>query len=58
MRVMTIREFLRGGYKDVTEMTLITNHGRPMGTWMPQSDALERNKRTRSQKSLSMNKTA
>lgn len=58
MRVMTIREFLRGGYQDLKELTLITNHGRPIGTWMPQADAHERVKKTRSQKSLSMDKSA
>ena len=30
-----MREFLRGGYKDIREMTLITNHGRPVATWNP-----------------------
>lgn len=35
MKVMQIREFLRGGYKDIREMTLITNHGRPVATWNP-----------------------
>lgn len=35
MKVMSIREFLRGGYRGINEMTVITNHGRPVGTWMP-----------------------
>ncbi len=42
MKVMSVRDFLRGGYQDLTEMTLITNHGRPVGTWMPQTDGSAR----------------
>lgn len=42
MKTIGIREFLRGGYKDLDELTLITNHGRPMATWMPQSHAGKR----------------
>ena len=40
MKTMKIRDFLRGGYKDITEMTVITHHGAPLATWMPQK-ALE-----------------
>lgn len=32
---MHIREFLRGGYKNITEPTIITKHGRPVATWQP-----------------------
>lgn len=39
---MPMREFLRGGYRDLKELTLITNHGRPVATWMPQSNARKR----------------
>ena len=42
MKTMTMRQFLRGGYREATEMTLITNHGRPYGTWMPQQHARPR----------------
>lgn len=42
MKTMAIREFLRGGYQDLDELTLITNHGRPLATWMPQSHARKR----------------
>lgn len=42
MKTMAIREFLRGGYQELDEMTLITNHGRPLATWMPQSHARKR----------------
>lgn len=42
MKTMQMREFLRGGYKRIDEMTLITNHGRPVATWMPQSHMRER----------------
>jgi hypothetical protein len=37
-----MREFLRGGYKHITELTLITNHGNPVATWMPQKHAKKR----------------
>jgi hypothetical protein len=42
MKTMQMREFLRGGYKTIDEMTLITNHGRPIATWMPQIHAKKR----------------
>lgn len=35
MKSMHIRDFLRGGYKDITEPTLITKHDRPIATWRP-----------------------
>ena len=44
MKTMPVRIFLRGGYKDLTELTLITHHGRPIATWMPQQDAKARRK--------------
>jgi hypothetical protein len=30
-----MREFLRGGYKDLTETTVVSNHGRPVFTVFP-----------------------
>ena len=42
MKTMQMRTFLRGGYKDLKEMTLITNHGNPVATWMPQTHAKAR----------------
>jgi hypothetical protein len=30
MRWMTMREFLRGGYQDLDEMTVVASHGRPV----------------------------
>jgi antitoxin (DNA-binding transcriptional repressor) of toxin-antitoxin stability system len=42
MKTMQMREFLRGGYKNIKEMTLITNHGNPVATWMPQTHAKKR----------------
>lgn len=41
MRVMPMREFLRGGYRGIKEMTVVTNHGRPVGTWVPQAATRE-----------------
>ena len=38
-KTMPMRVFLRGGYKDIKELTVITNHGRPVATWMPQTHA-------------------
>lgn len=35
MKSMHIRDFLRGGYKDIKEPTQITKHGRAVATWMP-----------------------
>jgi hypothetical protein len=32
---MPVREFLRGGYKDITETTVVSNHGRPVFTVLP-----------------------
>ncbi len=42
MKTMKIRDFLRGGYKDITELTVITHHGAPIATWMPQTDMRDR----------------
>jgi antitoxin (DNA-binding transcriptional repressor) of toxin-antitoxin stability system len=42
MKTMPMREFLRGGYKNITELTLITNHGKPVATWMPQTHGKKR----------------
>lgn len=35
MKHMPIREFLRGGYRDVDDVTVISNHGRPVFTVFP-----------------------
>lgn len=35
MKTMHMRDFLRGGYKDITEPTQITKHGRQVATWVP-----------------------
>ena len=35
MKVMTVRDFLRGGYKTLTEPTLISKHGVPYFTVFP-----------------------
>lgn len=42
MKTMQMRAFLRGGYKQIDEMTLITNHGNPVATWMPQKHSKKR----------------
>lgn len=34
-RWMSVRDFLRGGYRNITEPTVIANHGRPIFTVMP-----------------------
>lgn len=36
MKWMSVREFLRGGYKTITEPTVVANHGRPAFTVFPQ----------------------
>lgn len=35
MKVMSVRDFLRGGYKTLKEPTLISRHGIPMFTVFP-----------------------
>jgi hypothetical protein len=35
MKSMHVRDFLRGAYKTIVEATVITRHGRPLGTWFP-----------------------
>jgi hypothetical protein len=35
MRSIQIRDFLRGEYKNIKEVTVVTKHGRPVGTWVP-----------------------
>ena len=42
MKVMQMREFLRGGYKDITELTLVTNHSRPAFTVNPHTTKRKR----------------
>lgn len=32
---MSVRDFLRGGYKRIEEPTVITKHKRPVGMWLP-----------------------
>lgn len=34
-RAIHIRDFLRGGYQQITEETIVTKHGRPIGRWVP-----------------------
>ena len=36
MKTMPIREFLRGGYHDIRESTLVMKHGQPIFTVIPQ----------------------
>lgn len=35
MRIMPIREFLRGGYRTLQGPTVVSSHGRPVFTVMP-----------------------
>lgn len=39
MKVMTVRDFLRGGYKKLREPTLISKHGVPIFTVFPPKPA-------------------
>lgn len=32
---MGVRQFVRGGYQRLNEVTLITNYADPVGTWVP-----------------------
>ena len=32
---MSAREFLRGGYRNLTDVTVVSNHGRPIFTVFP-----------------------
>lgn len=41
MKWMPIRAFLRGGYQDLTEPTVVTSHGHPVFTVMPAAKADE-----------------
>lgn len=41
MRTMPVREFLRGGYHDIREATLVMKHGQPMFTVIPQKKKVE-----------------
>lgn len=36
MKTMAIREFLRGGYQELNEPTLVMKHGKPVFTVLPQ----------------------
>lgn len=36
---MGLREFLRGGYQEVKETTIVANHGRPVFTVIPAEQA-------------------
>jgi hypothetical protein len=40
MQWMNMREFLRGGYREITEITVVANHGRPVFTVMPANGKL------------------
>ncbi len=35
MKWMPIRQFLRGGYQEIKEPTVVTSHGHPVFTVMP-----------------------
>jgi hypothetical protein len=35
MKWMTMREFLRGGYRTIDDITVVANHGRPVFTVTP-----------------------
>jgi len=41
MNWMPVREFLRGGYREITEPTVISNHGRPVFTVFPHTRAAD-----------------
>ena len=38
MKLMTVRDFVRGGYKSVTEEVVIMRNLEPIGVWKPISD--------------------
>lgn len=35
MKVIGLRQFLRGEYRRLAETTVVTLHGRPVATWIP-----------------------
>ena len=35
MKTVSVREFLRGEYKTITEPTLVLSYSRPLGVWQP-----------------------
>jgi len=35
MKTMGIREFIRGGYKEITEPVLVMSNSTPLGVWDP-----------------------
>ena len=35
MKAISVREFMRGGYKLIMEPTIVTKHGRPVFTVLP-----------------------
>lgn len=39
MKFMPVREFLRGGYKKITEPTIVSNRGAPLFTVYPAVDS-------------------
>lgn len=39
MRFMTLRTFLRGGYQQISEPTMVVKHGLPLFTVMPHGKA-------------------
>jgi hypothetical protein len=41
-RAVGLREFLRGAYKDINDITVVTRHGHPIGTWIPHGMGGER----------------
>ncbi len=39
MKQMAVREFLRGGYRTITEPTIVSSHGRLLFTVLPHGDS-------------------
>ena len=35
MKIMGVREFIRGGYKEITEPVLVMSNSTPLGVWDP-----------------------
>lgn len=57
MKTMQMRVFLRGGYKEITELTIITNHGNPVATWLPQTHAKKRESSLSSKATMGVSST-
>lgn len=35
MKTIGVREFIKGGYKELTEPVLVMSHSKPIGVWDP-----------------------